>query len=323
MSWLVEEGIGEQRAILLGREHVKAARIYWPGELTPGQVDDAILLSRAKGNGRGVVRFPGGEEALADRLPRNASEGAAIRMKVLRPKAGEGSRVKLAQARPTEDELRPAPSLVEMLEMTGMAAKPVHRFPANAWTGIFGEVLSGVVNFPGGSLTFSPTPAMTLVDVDGTLPPRELALSACAPLGQAIAQFGLSGSIGIDFPTLETKADRKAVDHELANALTDWDHERTAMNGFGFVQLVGRVELPSLLHRATYDRTAACARLLLRRGEDVSHPGAILLTAHPAVLNAIRDDWLSELQQRSGRELRTSPNPALALEGCFAQALPA
>jgi ribonuclease G len=185
------------------------------------------------------------------------------------------------------------------------------------------EARDGIVAFTGGSLTITPTPAMTLIDVDGTLAPRTLALAAVDPMARSIARLGLGGVIGIDFPTLQSKDDRKAVDVVLEGALADFDHERTAMNGFGFVQLVARLQRPSLLHRAQFDPAGTAARLLLRRAEDVTEPGVLLVRAHPAVVAGISDDWRAELSRRTGRQLRIEADPALAPATGFAQAVPA
>ncbi len=75
-EWLVEEGIGEHRAVLLHDGEVAAARLHWPGRLTAGQVEDAVLVTRSPG----VVRFASGVEALARRIPKAATEGMAVRM---------------------------------------------------------------------------------------------------------------------------------------------------------------------------------------------------------------------------------------------------
>jgi hypothetical protein len=91
------------------------------------------------------------------------------------------------------------------------------------------------------------------------------------------------------------------------------------MNGFGFVQLVARLERPSLLHRIARDRVAAAGRLLLRRGEHAEGAGALLLTAHPAVLGAIGPEWREELARRTGRAVRWQEAPTLALDGGYAQ----
>jgi Ribonuclease G/E len=162
---------------------------------------------------------------------------------------------------------------------------------------------------------------MVLIDVDGDLPPMQLALAAIPALAGAIRRFALAGSIGIDFPGIERKQDRREVDIALAAALADWPHEATAMNGFGLVQLVARLEMPSILQRVRQDRAGAAARLLLRQAERIEAPGPLLLTAHPAVRGATRPDWEAELARRSGRTIHWKSDPTLALDGCFAQAI--
>lgn len=320
-EWLVEEGIGESRAILIEGNAIAAARIDWPGALVAGQVEDAKLVSRSAGSSRGTVRFANGEEALADRLPKAASEGAAIRLIVTRASIGEAGRTKLAQARPTTEAPR-APTLAEALALEGHTARVVRRFPVEGWDDLLDEAFTREIAFDGGSLLLSPTPAMTLIDVDGHLSPARLALAAVPAIAAALRRFDIGGSVGIDFPTLEAKADRRAVDEALDEALAPWPHERTAMNGFGFVQLVARLSRPSLLQRAARNRTGMAARRLLRRAEGVTEPGALLLTCHPAIRAKLKEDWLAELARRTGREIRVESDPALALEAGFAQAVP-
>ncbi|MGD9665041.1 MAG: ribonuclease [Novosphingobium sp.] len=321
IDWFVEEGIGEQRAIRVENGRITAARLYWPGSLAAGQIEDAQLIARHVGSSRGTARFASGEDALVSSLPRNASEGAMLRLSVTRAGLAERGRSKLAQARPTDAPLRAAPSLAEAISDSGARAKVVRTFPVPGWDEIMADALSGSVAFNGGTLYLSPTPAMILIDIDGSLSPRELALAAVPAITDTIARLDIAGSIGIDFPTLDRKEDRRAVDTELAAGLGGWAHERTAMNGFGFVQLVARMERPSILHLLTHNRAGAAARLLLRRAEQVQDPGVLLLTCHPALRAHLRTKWLEELTRRSGREVRIEENPALALEVGFAQAI--
>ena len=114
-DWLVEDGIGEERALLMDRGEAIAAHVRWPGELEAGLVEDALLIHKPRTSPRGRARFASGEEALVDRLPPEASEGAHVRLEITRSRMGEGRRVKLAQARPTQAAPRLAPTLAEVL----------------------------------------------------------------------------------------------------------------------------------------------------------------------------------------------------------------
>ncbi|MET1756534.1 ribonuclease [Novosphingobium sp. RD2P27] len=320
-EWLVEHGIGEDRAILVDHGDIIAARLHRPGKLTAGLVTDAKLASRSSGARRGTLLFDSGEEALVDALPRDAREGAPLRVVVTRAALAEKGRYKRAQARPTDEPSRSAPSLIKALRASGQQARSVSRFPQDDWPEIIAEALDGNIAFAGGALQISPTPAMTLIDVDGTLPPAQLARAALPVIASAIRRFDLAGSIGIDFPSVEAREDRRTVDEGLLAALSDWPHQRTAMNGFGFVQLVARLERPSILSTVQQDPARTGALLLLRRAEDVSAPGSLLLVGHPQVISAISPPLRDELITRTGRSVSFKADPGLALLGGFAQAL--
>jgi ribonuclease G len=163
------------------------------------------------------------------------------------------------------------------------------------------EATGGAIVFPAGALRLSPTPAMTLFDVDGPPPLEPLSVAAARAVAQAIRRMGIGGSIGIDFPTLGNKAARTAVGDAIDAALPP-PFERTAMNGFGFLQIVcprPRASLPELLRA---DPVAAAARAVLRRLER-EPPGSPLhhrlpMPVHAALSN--RPDWLAELARRTG-----------------------
>ncbi|WP_340586812.1 ribonuclease [Erythrobacter alti] len=318
-EWQVEESFGESRALLIENDRVLAARLGWRTSICAGAIVMAKVISRRPSSSRGLCRTADGFEVNVPDLPREATEGSDVRLIIHREPMAEKGRLKRAQGRHFHDQAPPLPS-TSVLDL----GKHVHRLPQGMWEEVWSAASDGELPFPNGKLLLSVTPAMSLIDIDGHGSPKELALAAIPAILQAIHWFDLGGSIGIDFPTLEAKVDRKAIDSALAQALDDWPHERTAMNGFGFVQIVARMEMPSLLHRFTYSRPDACARFLLRQAQLVKEPGALLLTCHPAVRHAIPDDWLIELAESTGRgldDVRFETRRALALDAGFAQAV--
>jgi len=301
-----------------------SSRVCWGEPVRAGLVAEADLVAKSAGARRGTARLEGGDEVLVDVLPPSANEGDRLRLRIVRPALAERGRTKLAQARVSDEPLRAAPPLHRAL-MSGEA--PVRRvrvdgpeFAALGWDELAEEALSGEIAFAGGSLSVTPTPAMTLIDVDGSLSPSLLALAAAPAIALSLARLDLGGSVGIDFPSLAEKRDRQALDAALAEALAGWRGERTAVNGFGFVQLVSRLERPSLVARYAR-KTAAGARILLRRAERVREPGALELVAHPAVRGAVLPIWEAELARRTGRAVRWREDPGLALTAGFAQAV--
>lgn len=316
MNWLIEEGIGETRALLVEGERVLAAKLMWPGELAAGARTTGRLTAKLKGTRRGVAQLDGGIEALVDHLPPQVTEGQSLDLVITRAALAERGRLKRAQARVAgADAPSPAPGWPE--------GRIVRRFPAGLWDEVWHAASSGSIAFPNGEILISVTPAMTVIDIDGIGAPREVALAAVPAIAQALAWFDLGGNIGIDFPTLQTKEDRRAVDTALDAALADWPHERTAMNGFGFVQIVARLTGPSLLHRFATARLGMAARMALRRAElaaDAGGGGRVLqLAVHPALKAKLKEAWLAELARRTGREVRITADPGLAIEAAHAQ----
>lgn len=318
-SWLIEDGIGETRALQINGDTVVAARLYWPGELRAGARITAKLTSKLAGTQRGVALLANGSEALVDHLPQGVTEGQMIAITITRAALAERGRLKRAQARVvTVDTPETAAPII--------AGRMVHRFPVGLWEDVWHAASSASLDFPGGAIIVSVTPAMTVIDIDGIGSSRDVALAAVPAIARALRWFDLGGNIGVDFPTLATKTDRRAVDEALDAALRDWPHERTAMNGFGFVQLVARLEEPSLLHRFATARLGASARMALRRAELAAENGtgrAVLLTVHPALKAKLKDDWITKLARRTGREVRIATDPGLAIEAAHAQLLSA
>jgi hypothetical protein len=317
--WLFERGIGEDRAALVENDCILEAWIELPGRLRTGTVAAGRLTAILVPERRGIVTLNQGGEALLDPLPPRLTEGAAIRVEIAREALGEEGREKLPRCRVTEAEERQGPDLEQRVRSTGaqvLAVQPSgpDLLEEAGWSELLEEAATGVIDFPGGTLRMSLTPAMTLFDVDGALPNAALAVAGAEAAGRAIRRFGIAGSVGIDLPTLPDKGDRLAAAAAL-DAVLPQPFERTAVNGFGFLQVVRRRERSSLPELVQGDVTGAAARALLRRAERGGGSGKRTLHAHPAVIARIgqHPEWLEALARSTGAHVALQAEPALAI----------
>ena len=295
-EWVIEEGIGETRAALVEGDEIVAARVRREGVTAAGTVIEAKLVAVAPR----VTVEAGGERFLLPRGVSGVSEGGRLVVEVIREALGGREPWKMGLARLTEAEPGAVPPLAE-----GRAGR------IDGWDDLLEEARSGIVRFDGGELRIEPTAAMTTIDVDGWLVPAKLAQMGAWAAASAIARLDLGGSVGIDFPTLSDKAARAEVDAILDQYLPR-PFERTAMNGFGFVQVVRRRARASLVELAT-DRAAFEARALLRRaGGEV---GAIQLVAHPAITAFLeaRSQWTGRLARQVGGAVTLRADASLAM----------
>lgn len=317
MEWVVERGIGEDRAVLVENGEIIEAAIELPGGGRAGSVVAARLASILIPGKRGIVTTAAGEEALIEPLPERVTEGGQLVVEVLREGVPEDGRVKRAKVRATHGPLRLGPSLAERIGRH-RTLRPSDRdlFEEVGWTELLEGAVRGEIAFPGGALRMSLTPAMTLFDVDGVLEPAALAVAGAAAAGRAIRRFGIGGSIGIDLPTLPGRAERQAAAAAL-DAVLPQPFERTAVNGFGFLQVVRRRERPSLPELLRADPAGAAARALLRKAERVT--GALTLVAAPAVTTRLEREggWLGELARRTGGAVALQPDERLPTFGGY------
>jgi ribonuclease G len=306
-DWLYEDGIGENRAILVAEGSIVEAAIELPG-LRAGAVVEAKLVNMA-----GLATLADGSEAIVSPLP-GVTEGAGFRAEIVREAIPERGRPKPPRLRPTELPLYEGPSLCERIGRPQPGTGP-DRFEEAGWSELLEEAASGEIAFDGGALRMSLTPAMTLFDVDGSLPPAALAETGAAAAARAIRRFGITGSIGIDLPTLP-RAQRQAAARAV-DAILPQPFERTAVNGFGFLQIVRKRERPSLPELIQADRAGAAARALLRRAGRLT--GAVTLQAAPAVIDRLTDDWLAALARRTGGTVSLRAEPGLAISAGHAE----
>ena len=307
-DWRHERGIGETRAVRIERGEIVEARIWLDGVAAAGTVLNASL----KVSGTPAVAVADGAEYLLPKGAPGITQGAALTIEVTREAIPGAEPWKRPLARLADGSAAETPSLQG--EQLAFPA-PDDRLEAAGWSDLLDEARSGMIGFPGGMLRVSPTPAMTLLDVDGTLALADLALAGAKAAARAIVRHGIGGSIGIDLPTVAGKAVRQAIG-EAIDAILPAPFERTAVNGFGFVQIVRPRRHASLFELAA-DRPAFEARALLRRAARLT--GAVTLTAHPAVIAAISDPWREALSRQVGGAVTLQADPVRAISGGDAQ----
>ncbi len=333
MQWLYEEGIGETRAALVTNGRILEACIEREGNhACAGAVSQGRLIRTLVPKKRGIVRLTSGEEVLLEPIPPRLAEGGTVLVEIRREAIGEPGldgelRDKLALARAARpgDRASPGPSLLQRIRATGhpVLPCPAHeedRLEAHGWSELLESAMRGEVGTEAAALRIFPTPAMVLIDVDGSLPPAQLGPKGAKLAAQAIRAMDITGSIGIDLPTLNNKEERAVTAAQIDKYLPQ-PFERTAVNGFGFIQIVRKRERPSLIELLRADPTRAAAMAVLRHAErwegpGGTHAGEIRMTANPAVIELIRrhPKWIESVERRRGGAASWVSDPALKLE---------
>lgn len=179
------------------------------------------------------------------------------------------------------------------------------------------QAVSGEFPIVGGMLSIERTRAMTMIDIDGGGDPLALNLAAARDIPRLLRLLGIGGQIGIDFLGLPDRKARLQVDGALAESCRLLGtHERTAMNGFGFVQIVRPrpgPSVPEILCGITPGRLTAESRavaLLRAASRSIGH-GKRQLVAPPPVIDHIRQwsDAVAELQAMLGAAIELVPDP--------------
>lgn len=313
-EWLYEDGIGECRAALVRNGHILEALIEREGDATrAGAILSGRLVRTIIPRRRGIARLDDGEEVLIEPIPPRIAEGAPVRIEILREALAEqgldGIRMKRATGRvaPAGTELRPGPTLRQRIEASGLPLRLCRAHEPDAleeagWGALCEEAMTGAVTREDAALRLFATPAMTLIDVDGVAPPAQLGPKGAKLAAQAIRRMGIAGSIGIDLPTMNNKDERLIAAAQIDKYLPQ-PFERTAVNGFGFVQIIRRRERASLLELLRGDPVMARAMAALREGERADGGvGPVTLAVPPAVAALLRrrPDWLRRLERTRG-----------------------
>lgn len=288
-DWTVERGIGEIRAARLSDGQIEDAFVLRAGRLQPGERVRAKL--RTKDGRRGFAEAHG-QSIYVDAWPAKATEGQEAELTITRAAIPERGRWKDARGRADAATGDP---------VAGAANGDLR---AGGWEELVEEARTGRITFPGGTLVIVPTPAGTTIDIDGNLPPAELAPQGAQAAARAIRRHDLAGSILIDIPGTLDRAGRQVV-AERFDAALGGSFERTSINGFGLLQVIRPRMRPSLLELCQYLPTESAALDLIRRAERAAPAVALELRAGRSVSDWIeaRPQLLDDLGRRTGARI--------------------
>jgi ribonuclease G len=330
---LWDAGPGEIRAGLWEDGALTEFRIIRTRRLnvlcTVGQIFTARILEH-QGNGKALVELGRYFDALLEHAPK-LPEGALLVVEMVRAPIPEPGRYKSAIVRPAspdietradvgchiglepwEQFLRAAATVVDSIACPDAATANIVRTISDTaaidaraiadadFDSLIDQAVAGEFPISGGMLSIERTRAMTMIDIDGSGDPLALNIAAAAEIPRLLRLLDIGGQIGIDFLGVKDRAQRQEIDRALESACASLgQHERTAINGFGFAQIVrprARPSIPEILCGITPGRLSLESRaiaLLREAGRSVGH-GVRRLTAPPAIIDLIRQ-WPEEI----------------------------
>jgi hypothetical protein len=283
-------------------------------------------------------------EVLIEALPVGFNPDKPFQVEITREAMFDGRKWKRAKGRiswPGGHPMQSIPrdyNLIDRLKASGIVISELglhghDRLEEYGWSAIIESAEAGEVAFPGGSLSVTPTPAMTLIDVDGWLDPEPLAMAAGRAVGETIRLFGLGGSIGVDFPTVKGRHDRMSIT-EVVAAHMPKPFEHTGVNGFGFMQIIRPRPRPSLIEKLRERPVTRAVCRLLRRAQRSGLIGATTLVVNPAMADILNDGgkplpegwdkilshnsiWLEKLSRELGGPVSLQIEPDMDIAGAY------
>jgi ribonuclease G len=285
-----DDAPGERRAGLV--ENGKIVEIHIQrdlhlvlGEYGVGRID-------RKTPSGAYIATDGGEEVLL-RGKCGKNEGARVVFEITREAIAEPGRIK-----PPEGKFLDEPAAItavdaaaskEALWCKRLSALGADTDTTNPVGGAFDCAIYGQSVVGDVIISFQRTKAGLVFDVDGVGDPLALNLIAAAEIARLLRLYQVGGMTMIDFVSVESKEHRKTIADAFDRvSASDRPFERSAINGYGLMQVVRARPRPSVLDHLFGARIATLsdetqALLLLREAACSSGFGSRRVTARPAV----------------------------------------
>jgi hypothetical protein len=276
-----DDAPGEYRAAVVEAGEIVELHIQRSGHLVLGQAGTARVGGRVAG-GTLLITDDGRELLVRQKMP--LSEGARAGFEIAREALPEPGLIKRPEARLSDAPPRDADACWNArfapAADTSTADTSVALDIALAGQSVAGDAV----------ISFQRTKAGLVFDVDGAGDPLALNIAAAQEIARLLRLYQVGGMTMIDFIATDSKTARIAIGDavDAASAADARAFERTAVNGFGLMQIVRPRPRPSVLDHLFGTRIASLsdetqALWLIRDAARSTGFGPRTITALPRV----------------------------------------
>lgn len=298
-----DDAPGERRAALV--EHGVPVELYvqrdahWVlGEQGEGRID------RKTPSGAYVTSASGAEILLRGKT--SAHEGAHVCFEIVREAIAEPGRIKPAEAALCEAVQTERCDKTALWERRlAQTSVPISTKPIAA---AFDIALAGQSNLGDVSISFQRTKAGLVFDVDGIGDAFAINVAAATEIARLLRLYQVGAMVMVDFISMESKAQRAeiAAQFDAASTVDPRPFERTAINGYGLMQIVRARPRPSVLDQLFGTRIAALsdetqALWLVRAVSQSKGFGPRTVTATPAVARLLESAKWADMCAQAAR----------------------
>jgi ribonuclease G len=247
--------------------------------------------------------------------------GASLAFRISREAIAEPGLLKMAEARRfAEGDAERSPDGLWSARFPKMRAGPAQ---ISAMSDALSSALLGTAQAGDALISYQRTKAGLVFDIDGEGSPPAINLAAAREIARLLRLYQVGGMVMIDFVSVNSKEERLniALAFDEASAADERRFERSAINGFGLMQVVRPRPRPSVLDilfgthiQSVCDETQAL--WLLRAAATEPGIGARTITARPSVAlwlsRASAKPLIEEVEKATGAPLSIIADPQLA-----------
>lgn len=304
-----DEAPGERRAAVVEGGHILEIHIQRDAQWVLGEWGNG-RIDRKTPSGAYIMADSGSELLLRSKI--SDPEGSRVAFEVMREAISEPGRTK-----PPEIMLRnnlPDPLPQKDALWNNRLSLPEHKTVVASIASGFDVALAGQSIVGDVTVSFQRTKAGLVFDVDGIGNAFAINSVAATEIARLLRLYQIGAMVMVDFVSMEAKTQRTQIAEifDAASTLDQRPFERTAINGYGMMQVVRARPRPSVLDHLFGTRIAALsdetqAYWLLRAVATSSGFGPRTVTARPDVAQLLQSgqwaQWRAEAIRLSGADM--------------------